>query len=414
MKFIDDNPDYFSAPITRKIRTSLKNVKKHLIDGRNGSISASLTKTIWTANIAPEKGIYLRYKVIFERQLEQNGDSTREALDRDKQYKKRLNELTIEFGVNSEQALERDKQYKKRLNELTAEFGANSDQVKKHKAENHPTTGSLVTSEAAQICHEAGKCCGAVNTSPCPDGSDAAPGRNRCLPCQIVKDGFTVHHNGLESKHICQRKWKEDSDSRRKGIAIPNQPYAELLLEKAVELQDFVNNHSGLSATLSNPSNIVSVDTAAKNRSRQGVDLISFLSYSHKSKTWFFGYIKGSGWQVNCWRAGPNSFKNPAFTISKTEHTVSEAMALYAEFVGGCTVLGYEANDELRINSWLRSEGVEPLTFLDLGCDIMYSTNRAVSVFGEHGIVKTPNSVLTSIVTIFKKTTETSANSTQF
>ncbi|KAJ3101645.1 hypothetical protein HK100_004508 [Physocladia obscura] len=42
--------------------------------------------------------------------------------------------------------LERNKQYKIRLNELTAEFEANSDQVKKHKAENHPTTGNLAVS----------------------------------------------------------------------------------------------------------------------------------------------------------------------------------------------------------------------------------------------------------------------------
>ncbi|KAJ3080545.1 hypothetical protein HK100_010117, partial [Physocladia obscura] len=62
MKFIDDNPDYFSTPITRKIQTSLKNIKKYLIDGPNGSISASPTKTIWTANIAPKEGTYLQYK----------------------------------------------------------------------------------------------------------------------------------------------------------------------------------------------------------------------------------------------------------------------------------------------------------------------------------------------------------------
>jgi hypothetical protein len=174
---------------------------------------------------------------------------------------------------------------------------------------------------------------------------------------------------------------------------------ADLLLEHAPDLQEFVDNHSGLSAALSNPSNIVSVDTAAKNRSRQGADLISFSSYSHKSKTWFFAYVKGTGWQVNRWRSGPNSFQNPAFTISKTEHTVNETMALYVEFVDGCTVLGFEANDELRINSWLRSGSVGSLKFLDMGRTISYSTHGALSIFGEHGIVKTPDSKLTNIVT---------------
>ncbi|KAJ3119459.1 hypothetical protein HK100_000307, partial [Physocladia obscura] len=62
VEFLDRNPDFFSAVILRKIRTSLKNVKKYLIDGRNGSITVSQTKTIWTANIAPEKGAHLQYK----------------------------------------------------------------------------------------------------------------------------------------------------------------------------------------------------------------------------------------------------------------------------------------------------------------------------------------------------------------
>ncbi|KAJ3024308.1 UNVERIFIED_CONTAM: hypothetical protein HDU68_008254 [Siphonaria sp. JEL0065] len=50
-------------------------------------------KTIWTANIAPEKGTYLRYKVIFEQQLKQNGDSARENLQKDVEAHQKLDEL---------------------------------------------------------------------------------------------------------------------------------------------------------------------------------------------------------------------------------------------------------------------------------------------------------------------------------
>ncbi|KAJ3378629.1 hypothetical protein HDU80_002794 [Chytriomyces hyalinus] len=53
--------------------------------------------------------------------------------------------LSAKKSVNPhESALERDKQYKKCLNELTGEFGASSEQVKEYKAQNHPTTGNLV------------------------------------------------------------------------------------------------------------------------------------------------------------------------------------------------------------------------------------------------------------------------------
>ncbi|KAJ3120922.1 hypothetical protein HK100_012599 [Physocladia obscura] len=45
-------------------------------------------------------------------------------------------------------ALDRDKQYQKRLQELTAEYDLDSEQVKKRKAENHPTSGNLVVSLA--------------------------------------------------------------------------------------------------------------------------------------------------------------------------------------------------------------------------------------------------------------------------
>ncbi|KAJ3018662.1 UNVERIFIED_CONTAM: hypothetical protein HDU68_011055, partial [Siphonaria sp. JEL0065] len=82
VEFLDRNPDFFSAVILRKIRTSLKNIKKYLIDGRNGSMAVSETKTIWTANVAPRKGTHLQYKVLFERQLEQNGDFNGENLFR--------------------------------------------------------------------------------------------------------------------------------------------------------------------------------------------------------------------------------------------------------------------------------------------------------------------------------------------
>ncbi|KAJ3003306.1 UNVERIFIED_CONTAM: hypothetical protein HDU68_005756 [Siphonaria sp. JEL0065] len=73
-------------------------------------------------------------------------------------------------------------------------------------------------------------------------------------------------------------------------------------------------------------------------------------------------------------------------------------MALYEEFVDGCTVLGFEANDELRINRWLHSGSVGSLKFLDIGRSISYSTHGGLSIFGEHGIVKTPDSVLMNIV----------------
>ncbi|KAJ3005980.1 UNVERIFIED_CONTAM: hypothetical protein HDU68_004328 [Siphonaria sp. JEL0065] len=73
-------------------------------------------------------------------------------------------------------------------------------------------------------------------------------------------------------------------------------------------------------------------------------------------------------------------------------------MELYHAFVGGCIVLGFEANDELRINSWLRSSGhVSCLRFLDMGRDILYSTCGRRTIFGENGIVRTPNSVLMNI-----------------
>jgi hypothetical protein len=98
---------------------------------------------------------------------------------------------------------------------------------------------------------------------------------------------FFIQYNALEGKHISQRKWEEKSDSRRKGIKTPDQPYADLLFERAPALQDFVAKNSALGSALANPSNVVAVDTAAKNRSRDGRDLASFSSYSHKSKTWF-------------------------------------------------------------------------------------------------------------------------------
>ncbi|KAJ3020690.1 UNVERIFIED_CONTAM: hypothetical protein HDU68_010065, partial [Siphonaria sp. JEL0065] len=49
-----------------------------------------------------------------------------------------------ELDARNALALERDIQYKKRLNELIGEFGAGSEEVKEYKAQNHPTTGNLV------------------------------------------------------------------------------------------------------------------------------------------------------------------------------------------------------------------------------------------------------------------------------
>ncbi|KAJ3124406.1 hypothetical protein HK100_011246 [Physocladia obscura] len=295
--------------------------------------------------------------------------------------------------IGNPKALQSDKEYKAGLAEKTRMFGAGFRKVEAFVAENHPTTGNLVNLEKDEIAKK--KLAGLV----AEEGELRKAGlwnqreseRLDIARKNAMAESHNLKGNACESKHISQRKWAEKAASRRKGIAVPDLPLADVLLEHAPNLQEFVDNHSGLSAAFSNPSNTVSVDTAAKNRSRQGVDLISFSSYSHKSKTWFFAYVKGTGWQVNRWRSGPNSFQNPAFTISKTEHTVNETMALYVEFVDGCIVLGFEGNDELRINSWLRSGCVVPRT-------ISYSTHGALSIFGEHGIVKTPDSVLTNIV----------------
>ncbi|KAJ3018897.1 UNVERIFIED_CONTAM: hypothetical protein HDU68_010927 [Siphonaria sp. JEL0065] len=64
-----------------EIRTSLANVKKYFNDGKNGSISASRTKTSWTANIAPMRGAHLQYKVIFALALDKKNRPLVEALN---------------------------------------------------------------------------------------------------------------------------------------------------------------------------------------------------------------------------------------------------------------------------------------------------------------------------------------------
>ncbi|KAJ3140380.1 hypothetical protein HK100_010064 [Physocladia obscura] len=220
-----------------------------------------------------------------------------------------------------------------------------------------------------------------------------ADGKNRCLPCQAIKDGFNSHHNSLEQKHISQRKWKEKADARRKGIPVPEIPYADLLFDHGPELKQFTDQKLPLRSALSNPPS--------------RTDLLSFSSYSHKSKSWFYAYKK----------AGLNSFNNPAFTISKSQHSELEVMELYQLFVDGCVVLGFEANevdttiDELQINSWLRSGHMAEICFLDMGRDILYSTCGRQTIFGESGIVVTPNSVLTSIVT---RLFENGGNSSSF
>ncbi|KAI8622682.1 hypothetical protein BC830DRAFT_1076353 [Chytriomyces sp. MP71] len=68
--FINQYPNHFPPKHVKKIKTSLKHIKKTFID-RNGTIATSKTKNIWDANIAPAYEGHFQCKVKFENQSQQ-------------------------------------------------------------------------------------------------------------------------------------------------------------------------------------------------------------------------------------------------------------------------------------------------------------------------------------------------------